>query len=171
MLNLFFNPQNCQYTASSFPSLWGPNVNFRFLLLEADFEFHSAIRHKAAFLFLWRSSAFIGQVGRYLIRDTGTAFYQCGKAGLSVNLCLGLQTPVFPRLARAAGSFSDPSNSPAERNRAEAGEWGGGGVKICEVDRAKKKMDWDRGAEERGQSGRWLTEGQSVISFQEQASQ
>lgn len=36
-----FNPQNCQYTASAFLSLWGPNVRFKFLLLQGDSELHS----------------------------------------------------------------------------------------------------------------------------------
>lgn len=162
----FFFLQNCQYTASSFPSISGPGVKFKCLLLRGYFELRvrRGATHEAAFLFLWSSSTFIVQVRWYLIWGPSTAFYRCGKAGLSVNLCLGLQPPVFPRLVRAAGSFSDLNTSPAERKRAQAEREcrRGDSMKKCEKDSEREKSVLDR----REGSEYWLTEGRSIISFQ-----
>lgn len=102
---------------ASLSSLWGSDVKFKFLPHVWQWGLS---RHEAVFLFsffffflpCW-SSTFIGQVGWYLIWSLSTASYQCGKAGLSVILCLGTRQPVFTRLARADGSFFDPSNSAA----------------------------------------------------------
>lgn len=116
---MVFYLQNCQYTASSFPSLRGPDVKFKFLLLQGDFELHVwrwiLSRREAAFLFLWRFEYIYRS--SWMVSDLRHkhSLLSMWKAGLSVNLCLGPQPPVFPRLARTAGSFSDPSNSPAER--------------------------------------------------------
>lgn len=100
------------------------------------------------------ASTFIGQVDWYLIQDTSTAFYRRGEAGLSVNLCLSVQPPVFSRLARAAGSFSDLSKFTSR----EELNWGWertqreeeiGWRNVNRTEREKREPEIVRGAERR----------------------